>query len=183
MIGKQKMRNIPSRCMQATPAHRNRKGHPLGNNSIVAVGDPAQCLPPTHIRDVVRYDEEAHRDTQTNPAATRVIMTNQGLHSYYSTFDEVVMLQQCHRIHQRKGEDLSSEDVACNERGQRFLAIMGRLRDCKCTEEDYYRFCRRKFSRLSMTERASFMDAFFIVGFRRKERDDGDAQDNSEAYN
>ena len=39
------------------------------------------------------------------------------------------MLQHCHRIHQREGSDLTEEDVAYNDRGQRFLHITNRLRD------------------------------------------------------
>ena len=126
--------------MQATPEQQNPNRDPLGNKSLVLVGDPAQCPP---IRDDVHHDEEAHRATQSNPAATRVLMPNQG-HYVYTRFDEVVMLQQCHHIHQLKGGDLSGDDVAYNERGQRFMAIMGRLRDCAWTEEDYYWFSRRK---------------------------------------
>ena len=97
-------------------------------------------------------------------------MSNQGLH-VFSTFDEVVMLQRCHRIHRREGSDLTEEDVAYNERGNRFLSIMNRLRDCAWTEEDYYWLCKRNISQLSLAERANFVDAPVVMEFRKERTD------------
>ena len=173
MIGRQIMGKISSRCAQAKSCKDNPDRETLGNMSCIAVGDPAQCPP---IRDDVHYDEDPHRDTRTDPTATRVLMSNQGLH-VFSTFDEVIVLQQCHRIHQREGESLTEEDFAYNERGQRFLSIMCRLRDCVWDDKDYYWLCKRKMSQLSMDERASFADAPVIMEFR-KERADDDPHDS-----
>ena len=149
MIGRQMQGNISSRCLQAKSDRQNPSGDALGHMSCVGVGDPAQCPP---IKDDVIYDLEPHRDSLTAPEATRVRMSNEGLR-VYSSFDDVIVLQQCHRIHQRAG-DLTEADVAYNERGQRFLAILCRLRDCAWTEEDYYWLCKRKKSQLGLRERA-----------------------------
>ena len=92
------------------------------------------------------------------------------------------MLQHCHRIHQREGSDLTEEDVAYNDRGQRFLHIMNRLRDCTWTEEDYYWLCKRKMNQLPLAERTNFVDAPVIMEFR-KERDESDPHDSCESYN
>ena len=152
MIGRQIMGKIDSRCDQAKDLAQNPHGEVLGYMSCVAVGDPAQCPP---IRDDVFYDADPHRDSHSPPESTRVRMSNQGL-QVFSSFDKVIVLQQCHRVRQKTGADLTVEDREYNERGQRFLGIMTRLRDCTWTERDYYWLCRLKMSQLSLTARAAF---------------------------
>ena len=93
------------------------------------------------IRDDPFYDADPHKDTHTAPESTRVRMSNQGLH-IFSSFDKVIILQRCHRVHQRQGATLTDEDIAYDERGQRFLQVVTRLRDCAWTENDYYWICR-----------------------------------------
>ena len=92
----------------------------------------------------------------------------------YDTFRHVIILQHCHRIRQVAGDVLSADDVAYNARGQEFLAIMTRLRDCLWTEKDYYTLCKRKLSQLSFSARANFADAPCIMEFRKERDDDAD---------
>ena len=106
MIGRQIMGKIDSRCDQAKDLAQNPHGEVLGYMSCVAVGDPAQCPP---IRDDVFSDADPHRDSRSAPESTRVRMSNQGL-QVFSSFDKVILLQQCHRVRQKTGADLTVED-------------------------------------------------------------------------
>ena len=92
-------------------------------------------------------------------------MFHQGMH-IYSQFDKVVVLQRCHRVRQKEGANLTQEDHDYNARGQRFLSVVTRLRDCTWTEKDYYWLCKRKMSQLSLSARAAFQDAPVIIAFR-----------------
>ena len=177
MVGKQMMGKISSRCRQAKTAEQNPTDDVLGGLSCVAVGDPAQCPP---ISDEPFFDTDAHKDTVRDAAAPRVGYSNQG-RAVYETFDDVIILQHCHRVHKLTGE-LNAQDKAYNERGRRFLEVMGRLRDCNWTQEDYFWLCERKLSQLKPTEKAAFAEAPFIMEFR-KERDDDDEHDSCDAYN
>jgi hypothetical protein len=108
MVGKQMMGKISSRCRQAKPAEQNPHGDALGGLSCIAVGDPAQCPP---ISDDPFFDAEAHKDTRSDAAAPRVLFSNQGK-MIYDTFEDVIILQFCHRVHRLTGEDLSADDKA-----------------------------------------------------------------------
>ena len=177
MIGKQMMGKISSRCRQGRATSANPNEDVLGNLSVAAVGDPAQCPP---IRDTPFYDSNLHKDTGKEPDAERVKLANSG-HLAYDSFSDVIILQTCHRIRQ-KDDTNDPEAVAYNERGQRFLKIMTRLRDCLWNEEDYYWLCKRKLGQLSFAEKSAFADAPVIMEFR-KERDDEDPNASCESYN
>ena len=161
MIGKQMMGKISSRCRQSKSAEANPDDDVLGNLSFGAVGDPAQCPP---IQDTPFYNPNLHKDTRSDPDATKVKLANQG-HLAYDQFSDIIILQTCHRI-RRKADAVDPESVAYNERGQRFLGIMNRLRDCVWNEEDYYWLCKRKLGQLSFSEKSSFADAPVIMEFR-----------------
>ena len=100
-------------------------------------------------------------------------MSNSGL-NVFSTFDDVIILKNCHRIHKLENAEDEATAAAYNARGQRFLEVVTRLRDCSWTEEDYYWLSKRKISHLSLEERAAFKDAPVLMEFR-KERDGEDA--------
>ena len=178
MIGRQLMGKVDSRCEQAyAPAAPGGVGT-LGDRSCVLVGDPAQCPP---IGDDIFFAPGAHHDTERHPDAARVTLSNRGKH-VFDTFRDVIILQRSHRVHRLVGDDLTAEQEAYNARGQRYLDIMARLRDCTWTEDDYYTLCRRKLGHLSFAERATFVDAPRIMEFRR-ERSDDLAPDTCEAFN
>ena len=179
MVGKQLMGKISSRCRQAKTAAQNPTDDVLGGLSCIAVGDPAQCPP---ISDEPFFDTNAHRATRSDPAAPRVLFSNQGK-TVYDTFEDAIILQFCHRVHRRVGADLGAEDVAYNDRGRRFLGVMSRLRDCTWTREDYFFLCERKLSKLSALERAQFAQAPLIMEFRREQGGVAADQDSCEAYN
>ena len=82
----------------------------------------------------------------------------------------------------KKTGNLTEEDRTYNERGQRFLAVMKRLRDCTWTREDYYWLCTLKLAQRTLAEKASFAQAPTIMEFR-KERENDSANDSCEAYN
>ena len=172
------MGKIDSRCNQAKVGGENPHGENLGGLSCVGVGDPAQCPP---IKDDVFYDSSAHKDTHSDPGATRVLMSNVG-RDVFSSFDDVIVLKTCHRIHKMENADNEKTASEYNARGQRFLAIVTRLRDCAWTEEDYYWLSKRKLSHLSLDERAAFKEAPVLMEFR-KERDTDDPNDSCAAYN
>ena len=148
MLGRQFMGKINDRCSQAKLPADNPKGYNLGGMSCVSVGDPAQCPP---IKDDVFYDTLPHKDSHTDPVATRVRMSNSGL-DVFSSFTDVVVLKNCHRIHKLANAESDEDAAAYNERGQRFLEVLTRLRDCAWTEEDYYWISKRKLSQLSLDE-------------------------------
>jgi hypothetical protein len=179
MVGKQMMGKISARCQQAKTAAQNPTGDALGGLSCIGVGDPAQCPP---ISDEAFYDPDAHRDTTKEPDAQRVRLSNRGK-TVYDTFKDVIILQFCHRVHRRTGENLTDEDKSYNARGQKFLEIMGRLRDCEWTFQDYYWLLERHLSRLSITERAAFAEAPLIMEFRKERPDATDEDDSCDAYN
>ena len=58
---------------------------------------------------------------------------------------------------------------------------MLRLRDSKITPEDYFWLCRRKRSKLSLSERKFFADAPLLMDFRRST--ENNPEDNCEYYN
>ena len=177
MIGKQMMGKISSRCRQAKTIETNPDDDMLGNLSFATVGDPAQCPP---IQDTPFYDPNLHKDTRSDPDAQRVKLANTG-HLAYDSFSDIIILQTCHRIRQ-KADTTDPESLAYNERGQRFLGIMNRLRDCVWNEEDYYWLCKRKLGQLSFSEKSSFADAPVIMEFR-KERDDENPNSSCESHN
>ena len=98
-------------------------------------------------------------------------------------FDQVIILQHCHRIRRVAGDSLSADEVAYNARGQEFLEIMTRLRDCIWTEEDYYTLCKRKLSQLSFSARSNFTEAPCIMEFRKERDDDAEEASSCDAYN
>ena len=177
--GKQMMGKISARCQQAKTAEQNPTGDALGGLSCIGVGDPAQCPP---ISDEAFYDPDAHRDTIKEPMAQRVTLSNRGK-TVYDTFKDVIILQFCHRVHRRTGENLTDEDKGYNLRGQKFLEVMGRLRDCEWTFDDYYWLLERHLSRLSITERAAFAEAPLIMEFRKERPDAAEEDDSCDAYN
>ena len=178
MLGRQIMGKIDDRCSQGKTAEQNPNGATLGGLSCVGVGDPAQCPP---IKDDVFYDVHPHKDTHSDPDATRVRMSNAGLH-VFSTFGDVIVLQICHRIHKLEGAVDEKEAAEYNARGQRFLEVVTRLRDCTWTEEDYYWLSQRKLSHISLEERAKFKEAPVLMEFR-KERESEDPNDSCVSYN
>ena len=179
MVGKQMMGKISSRCRQAKTLEQNPNGDALGGLSCVGVGDPAQCPP---ISDEPFFDADAHKDTSRDPAAPRVQFSNQGK-IIYESFEDVIILQFCHRVHRLTGDALTADDKAYNERGRHFLEVMGRLRDCEWTEEDYYWLCNRKLSKLSPTEKAAFAEAPLIMEFRKDRGLADEDLDSCDAYN
>ena len=132
------MGRIDSRFQQGK-AGCNPHEHPLGGVSCVCVGDPAQC---EAMFDQQLYDLEPHRSTSTGENAAAAHLSNRGL-GIYAQFDDVIILTTCHRLETKKGEDLSAEDIAYNDRAQRFIELLHRLRDLEWTLEDYYWLCRR----------------------------------------
>ena len=97
MIGRQIMGNIDARCDQATSATANPRHHTLGAMSCVGVGDPAQCPP---IKDEIYFNKEPHRDSKTDPEASRAQYSHRGLNVYASS-DDVIILNQVHRVRQK----------------------------------------------------------------------------------
>ena len=108
-------------------------------------------------------------------------MSNSGL-NVFSSFDDVIILKNCHRIHKLENAEDEEMAAAYNAPGQRFLDVVTRLRDCSWTDEDYYWLSKRKISHLSMEERAAFKNAPVLMEFR-KEREGEDANDSCESYN
>ena len=132
MVGRQMMGRIDSRLRQAK-ATRNPAGYDLGGVSCVGVGDPAQC---EAIRDQQLYDVAQHKQTTANADWGPVRLSNVGLR-VYADFDEVVVLTTCHRL-TRIEDPRTPEDVAFNERAERFVQVLRRLRDLEWTCEDFF---------------------------------------------
>ena len=102
----------------------------------------------------------------------------------YNEIDLVVVLDEIHRLskHEAKaGEPLSPEQVSYNERADRFLEILHRVRVLTLTTEDYYWLCGLKRSRKSLPERNAFKDAPVLMEFRRETA--AHPEDNCEYYN
>ena len=70
---------------------------------------------------------------------------------------------------------------AYNDRADRFVQLLHRLRDLEWTAEDYFWLCKRKGSQLALMERKKFADAPVLMDFRRATQDNPD--ENCEAYN
>ena len=84
-------------------------------------------------------------------------LSNAGL-EVYRTFDDVVMLTTCHRL-ARVDDPRTPVDHEFNERAERLVHVLRRLRDLEWTAEDYFWLCQRKVGRLSFQERARAADA------------------------
>ena len=132
MIGRQMMGRIDSRLNQAK-AGKNPTEYSLGGVSCVAVGDPAQC---EAIMDQQIYDVKPHKETADEGDKRSVLLSNRGL-SVYSEFVKVVILTKTHRL-TKIDDPKTPEEVAFNERADRFVKVLRRLRDLEWTPEDYY---------------------------------------------
>ena len=133
MVGKQMMGKISARFRQAKTKEQNPHEDALGGLFFIGVGDPARCPP---ISDEPFFDAEPHKATRAEGMAPHVLFSNAGK-LIYDSFEEVVILQFCHRVHRRSGCDLTTE-FDYNEQGNRFLEVMKRFRDCTWTEDDFY---------------------------------------------
>ena len=175
MIGRQMMGRIDSRLQQAK-AGRNPAEEFLGGVSSVLVGDPAQC---EAIRDQQIYDTVPHKRTASDHDQQHVQLSNRGL-EVYNSFRKVVVLTKTHRLTKIENPQTTA-DEAFNDRAERFVTVLRRLRDLDWTCEDYYWLCRRKRSQLSFAERARFADAPVIMDFRRTTEDN--PEENCQCYN
>jgi hypothetical protein len=170
------MGRIDSRLRQAKPGGEHPDRPCLGGVSCVAVGDPAQCEP---IRDQQLYDVAPHRKTATDQDLAAVRLSNAGL-EVYRTFEDVVILTTCHRL-ARIDDPRTPADHEFNERAERFVHVLRRLRDLEWTAEDYFWLCQRKVGRLSFQERARFADAPVLLDYRKSTEDNPD--NNCDEYN
>ena len=175
MVGRQMMGRIDARCTQAK-AGKNPKEHSVGGISCVGVGDPAQC---EAIMDQQIYDVRPHKKTVDEGDSRAVLLSNRGL-SVYSEFTHVIVLTKTHRL--TKIDDPQTEaDHAFNERAERFVQMLRRLRDLEWTIDDYYWLCKRKRSNLTLRQREEFATAPVLMDFRRTTADN--PEDNCEFYN
>ena len=149
MVGRQMMGRIDDRFEQGR-AGRNAAQYTLGGSSCVAVGDPAQC---EAIRDQQLYDMTSHNSTSTEPDRQAVRLSNRGL-EIYADFPKVILLTKAHRL-TKIDDPKSPEDHAFNERADRFVRVLRRLRDLEWTCEDYDWLCKRKKSQLNLAEQNS----------------------------
>ena len=162
MVGRQMMGRIDSRCHQAKPGARNPKGHSVGGISLVCVGDPAQIQA---IGDQQIYDTGPHPLTAKNAMAQAVWLSNTG-REIYSEFDKVIVLQTTHRLAYVENPE-TPEDQAYNERADRFLSLLHRMRDLTLTVDDYFWLCDLKRSKKTLSERNAFKTAPVLMDFRR----------------
>ena len=146
MIGRQMMGRIDDRLAQAR-AGKNPAEYTLGGASCVAVGDPAQC---EALFDQQLYDVTTHKDTSTHPDQQSVQLSNRGL-DIYTDFPKVILLTKAHRL-AKIDTPQTDADHAFNERADRFVQVLRRLRDIEWTCEDYYWLCKRKRSQLTLSE-------------------------------
>ena len=75
----------------------------------------------------------------------------------------------------------TAADREFNDRADRFVQVLKRLRDLNWTLEDYFWLCTRKRSQLRLQEQSRFNDAVIIMDFRRATHDN--PEENCEAYN
>ena len=125
------------------------------------------------------YDTVPHKRTAGEHAQQHVQLSNRGL-EVYNSFTKVVVLTKTHRLTKIENPKTAAEE-AFNERAERFVTVLRRLRDLDWTCEDYFWLCNRKRSMLSMAERARFADAPVIMDFRRTTEEN--PEENCEAYN
>ena len=162
MVGRQMMGRIDSRCQQAKPGSRNPGKHSLGGLSLVCVGDPAQIQA---IGDQQMYDLAPHPDTATKPMAQPVRLSNLG-REIYAEFDKVIILQTAHRLAYIEDPE-TAEDHAYNDRADKFLEVLHRVRDLALSVEDYYWLCDLKRSKRTLSDRNAFKTAPVLMDFRR----------------
>ena len=105
----------------------------------MGVGDPAQC---EALMDQQMYDVRTHKRTADEGDRQNVRLSNRGL-SVYSEFAEVIILTKTHRL-TKVENPTSPEEHAFNDRADKFVQVLRRLRDLEWTCEDYYWLCKRK---------------------------------------
>ena len=125
----------------------------------------AQC---EAMLDKQLYDETPARDDLDGGEKKNTRLTNMGL-SVYDEFDEAIVLTKVHRMGQVENPQ-TPEDHAYNARAHTFWDIMHRLRDSRITAEDYFWLCRRKVSKLSLSERKFFRGCTYTHGFQKIDR-------------
>ena len=131
MIGRRMMGRIDARLQQAIP-DRNLLDTSLGGLSLVCIGDPAQCQA---LFDEQIYDIDPHAKTQTDPMRQAVQLSNRG-REIYNEINEVVVLSDIHRLSKHEPEDgkpLTKEEIEYNDRADRFLDVLHRVRDLTLT--------------------------------------------------
>lgn len=175
MIGRKMMGRIDSRLRQGK-AIDSSTTESLGNVSCVGIGDPAQC---EAMGDDQFYDERPRQDTTADEDCTHTRLSNIGL-SVYAEFDEVIILTHVHRMSHIE-EPKDATDIEYNNRATQYWDIMHRLRDYNMTLEDYYWLCKRKQSKLSLSERTFFQDAPILMDLRRMTEKNPEA--NCDFYN
>ena len=175
MIGRRMMGRIDSRFRQGKAVDASTT-ESLGNVSSVCIGDPAQC---DAMGDEQFHDERPKQDKSEDGNCKDTRLSNIGL-SVYAEFDEVVILTHVHRM-SHIDNPKTDEDLAYNERAERYWNIMHRLRDYNITLEDYYWLCRRKHAKLTLAERTFFQDAPRLMDFRRTT--EKNPEDNCDYYN
>ena len=106
-------------------------------------------------------------------------MSNRGL-GVYSEFTKVIVLTKTHRL-TKIDNPKTEEEEAFNERADRFVETLHRLRDLEWTIDDYFWLCNRKRSKLTLREREEFSTAPVIMDFRKST--DDNPEDNCEFYN
>ena len=138
MIGRQMMGRIDSRLRQGKPNTDNPLVT-LGGTSTVCVGDPAQC---EAIADQQIYDLTPKPTPLEGDVESSVLLSNKGL-DIYSEFQDVIILTTVRRLSVIDNPQ-TEEDRAYNERAQRFITVLHRLRDLDWDIDDYYWLCKRK---------------------------------------
>ena len=131
------------------------------------------------MRDQQIYDVKPHKKSVEDLDQQHVLLSNRGLH-VYSEFTKVVVLTTAHRLTKVENPTTPAE-FAFNDRADRFVQLLRRLRDLRWTVEDYFWLCKRKRSQLSLPEREEFAGAPVIMDFRRAT--DKNPEDNCEFYN
>ena len=125
------------------------------------------------------YDVHPHKRTTTDGDSRAVLLSNRGL-SVYSEFTQVIVLTKTHRL-TKIDDPKTEEEHAFNDRADRFVHMLRRLRDLEWTIEDYYWLCKRKRSNLTLRQREEFAEAPVIMDFRRTTEDN--PENNCEFYN
>ena len=98
----------------------------------------------------------------------------------FASFDKVVILSNCHRL-SKVEKPQTQQDFDYNDRAERWVHVLRRLRDLEWTIEDYYWLCKRKRSQLTTTEKLRFAMAPVLMDFRRENNEN--PEHNCNMYN
>ena len=151
----------------------------LGGKDCMLSGDPDQTQPigddslhreGASKKEGVRgtRDKDGRAKKAPESAVESCVLSDTGL-AFFHEFDDVVLLQQRHRLVDPKKEDVPDDQAENFVKDlEKFREVMERLAELTITRDDIAWLAKRNTSRLSADERRAFDEAVLLMDTRKQ---------------